>query len=375
LASYDKWGEDCVNKFNGMWSFALFDKEKRKIFCSRDRFGIKPFYFTEIDEKFIFGSEIKQLLHFYEKKILNKNILIDYLVTGIIEHNNETFFKNIFKLEQSHNLIYNLDSNEYKVYKYYDICLDKAINDLSCENSVAEYKNQFSRSISYRLRSDVKVGTCLSGGLDSSSVAAFAASIYNENSSSKFTAIHAKSIEKSSDESYYANRVAQYANLDINIIEPMAEDFKNIIDEVVYTQEEPFGGPSIFMQYFVMKKAKELNCKVMLDGQGGDETLLGYEKYYPAAYVNILKKRGIFKAIKMIKNSNKNNVKMSFKWILKYTVGGLFGTLRKFENKRKTSFIKKIYLNEFSYIDKLAKSYLDINELNPLNKANLMALF
>jgi asparagine synthase (glutamine-hydrolysing) len=363
LASYDKWGEECVTKFNGMWAFALYDKEKNKIFCSRDRFGIKPFYYTEIDGKFVFGSEIKQLLDFYENKVVNKNILIDYIVTGIIEHNNETFFTNIYKLEQSHNLIYNLENNQYKSYRYYDIHFDKKASNLNCTASVLKYKNQFLRSISFRLRSDVKVGTCLSGGLDSSSVAACAASIYNKSTGNKFTAIHAKSIEKPSDESYYAKRVADHSNLDLNIIEPKVDDFKKVIDEVIYTQEEPFGGPSIFMQYFVMKKAKELNCKVMLDGQGGDETLLGYEKYYPAAYVDILKKDGLFKAIKMVKYSNKNNHKMSFKWILKYTIGGLFSTLRKLEYKRKTSFIEKKYLNEFSFIDKLSKSYLQINEL------------
>ncbi|QFR48895.1 asparagine synthase (glutamine-hydrolyzing) [Sulfurimonas lithotrophica] len=363
LASYDKWGEKCVDKFNGMWAFALYDKEKNKIFCSRDRFGIKPFYYTEIDGKFVFGSEIKQLLDFYENKVVNQNILIDYLVTGMIEHNNETFFKNIYKLEQSHNLVYNLENNQYKSYRYYDIYFDKEASNLNCTDSVLKYKDQFLRSISFRLRSDVKVGTCLSGGLDSSSVAACAANIYNRNTVNKFTAIHAKSIEKSSDESYYAKRVAEHSNLDLNIIEPEVDDFKKIIDEVIYTQEEPFGGPSIFMQYFVMKKAKELNCKVMLDGQGGDETLLGYEKYYPAAYLDILKKDGLFKAIKMIRYSNKNNFKMSFKWILKYTIGGLLGRLRKFEYKRKTSFIKKKYLKEFSFIDKLSKSFLQINEL------------
>ena len=80
LASYDKWGEECVNKFNGMWAFAIYDKEKEIIFCSRDRFGVKPFYYTQVENKFIFGSEIKQLLEFYEKRFVNKKILMDFLI-------------------------------------------------------------------------------------------------------------------------------------------------------------------------------------------------------------------------------------------------------------------------------------------------------
>jgi len=93
IAAYDKWGESCVNRFNGMWSFALFDSKKNNIFCSRDRFGIKPFYYTEVANKFIFGSEIKQLLEFHPNNIVNKSILIDYLVTRFEDYNNDTFFE------------------------------------------------------------------------------------------------------------------------------------------------------------------------------------------------------------------------------------------------------------------------------------------
>ena len=110
LASYDKWGDKCVNKFNGMWAFAIYNKESNIIFCSRDRFGIKPFYYTTVNEKFIFGSEIKQLLVFTENNIVNTNILLDYVKFNLLEHNNETFFQNIFKLLPSHNLIYDLNT-------------------------------------------------------------------------------------------------------------------------------------------------------------------------------------------------------------------------------------------------------------------------
>ncbi len=360
LASYDKWGEACVTKFNGMWAFAIYDKEKKIIFCSRDRFGIKPFYYTEVDGKFVFGSEIKQLLDFYENNIANKDMLIDYIVTRVQEYDNKTFFENIYKLEQSHNLIYDLKNHTYKINKYYEISFCK--NNDTLEKSISNYEKELERAIDYRLRSDVKVGTCLSGGLDSSTVASIASKKYKEKSNQKFIAIHAKSTERETDESKYAKIVSDVSNLELNIVEPTSEDFKKYLDEVVFTQEEPFGSPSIFMQYFVMKKAKEIGCTVMLDGQGGDETLLGYEKYFPSAYIDIFKSEGPIKTLKQIKKSNENNAKMSISWILKYTIGSLFSNMRKKEYKRRTNFMNS-YNNKFGFFDDLAKNYFDINAL------------
>ncbi|MBS1589312.1 MAG: asparagine synthase (glutamine-hydrolyzing) [Bacteroidetes bacterium] len=360
LASYDKWKEECVNRFNGMWAFAIYDKQEDKIFCSRDRFGVKPFYYTQVGDKFIFGSEIKQLLEFYEEVYVNKQTLIDFIVTSFQEHTEGTFFESIYKLRASHNLIYDLKTNSLEIKKYYNINFTE--NQNSLDEAVQNYEIQFNRAVDYRLRSDVKVGTCLSGGLDSSSVATIAGKKYFEKTKEKFIAIHAKSIDKDVDESHYAKIVSEYANLNLQIVEPNIEEFKNNIDEVVYTQEEPFGSPSIFMQYFVMKKAKEIGCTVMLDGQGGDETLLGYEKYYPSAYIDIYRHVGFFNVLKEIRKSNKNNSKMSVKWILKYTIGSLFANLRKIEYKRRTSFLKP-YSNSFLFLNELAKRYLNVNRL------------
>lgn len=373
LASYDKWGQSCVNKFNGMWAFAIYDKERGVIFCSRDRFGVKPFYYTQVDKQFIFGSEIKQLLLFHEQNVWNKNIIIDYLVTGIQEHTNETFFSGIYKLEQSHNMIYDLKNHTYTVSKYYDIDFKK--NNIDINQSIDNYRQELQRAIDLRLRSDVKVGTCLSGGLDSSSIAAIASEKYQVNSSQRFAAIHAKSSEEATDESYYAQLAADKTDLDLNIIEPTQDDFIKNIDEVVYTQEEPFGRPSIFMQYFVMRKAKEIGCTVMLDGQGGDETLLGYEVYYPSIYIDVFRKHGLFRVLKEIKSSNKNNSKMSFVQILKFTIGTFFSYLRKIYYRRRTSFLKS-YNNKFVFLDKISEAYKEINKLQKLEilSTNLPAL-
>ncbi len=358
LASYDKWGEECVNRFNGMWAFAIYDKQKDIIFCSRDRFGIKPFYYTQIDDRFVFGSEIKQLLEFYQDRYVNEKILMDYLVIGYEEHTNETFFKNIYKLEQSHNLVYNLKTNRYTISKYYDI--NRYEIDKDENSSILAYKQNLDNSIKLRLRSDVKVGTCLSGGIDSSSIAAIASKIYKKKSNQRFTAIHAKSIQKNNDESLFAKNVADYCDLDLSIIEPSSVEFIGSIDEVIYAQEEPFGSPSIFMQYFVMKKAKELGCKVMLDGQGGDETLLGYERYYPA-YLASLSVLDFFKSfIKIVRNS-----KLSFFRLLAYVVYFMNTKIRFLRLKKKFHFLIDSSFNQISLnmMKENSKLYLDIAKL------------
>jgi asparagine synthase (glutamine-hydrolysing) len=305
LAAYDKWGKECVNKFNGMWAFALFDKEKNILFCSRDRFGVKPFYYSNTLEIFAFGSEIKQLLPFHPKRIVNTNILTDYLLYGLEEHTDETFFSGVKRLKPSHNLMYNLSNHTYTIEPYFSLMSDSNIDTLSEEQSMFTLHTVLTDAIELRLRSDVRVGTCLSGGLDSSSIAAIAAPYYFQKTHERFSAIHAKSMEAKTDESAHAKTVAKHCNLNLIITEPSLESITEIIDEVVYTQEEPFGGPSIIMQYFVMKTAKENNCLVMLDGQGADEILFGYESYYVFYFASLLKSWSVYRYVyELIKLKN-----------------------------------------------------------------------
>jgi asparagine synthase (glutamine-hydrolysing) len=357
LASYDKWGEECVKKFNGMWAFAIYDKERDIIFCSRDRFGIKPFYYTEIDDKFVFGSEIKQLLEFFDKKYVNIEIMLDYLIYGLEEHTNKTFFKKIYKLKQSHNLIYNLKKHTFEIKPYYSLEINRKLNELNESESIKFLKEKLKHAINLRLRSDVKVGTCLSGGLDSSSIAAIASIKYFENTNNKFTAVHAKSVENKTDESEFAKEVADYCNLNLIIVEPKLEEIANIIKEVIYTQEEPFGGPSIIMQYFVMKKAKEVGCKVMLDGQGGDETLFGYESYFSYYFAWLLSKFKLIKyieelkSIKPFKISKKRIVRNSVIFLIRDKLLFLENFMRKKRTFLKINYNRKKLKYFFEMLD------------------------
>ena len=354
LASYARWGEACVERFNGMWAFAIHDREEETIFCSRDRFGIKPFYYTEADGKFLFGSEIKQLLEFYPERYVNKTILADYLLYGLEEHSSETFFENIYKLEQSHNLIYDLKSNRYTIKKYFDLETDPATDTLDEQQSIALIQKRLKEAVSLRLRSDVKVGTCLSGGLDSSSIAALASQEYAQKSQEKFVAIHARSIEEQHDESAFARDVARHCDLELLEIAPRLDDITQNIEEVIYTQEEPFGGLSIFMQYFVMQKAKESGCTVMLDGQGGDETLFGYEHYYAVYFASLLKKGHFSQFIQELRQLE--TFKLSKRQVFKSTISTLLGN--------KMRHLKSLLGKEALKI----KTDYDINRLESLFK-------
>lgn len=272
LAAYAEWGEACVERFNGMWALAIYDSCTHHLFCSRDRFGVKPFYYYEDEERFIFASEIKALLPFIGQARANMRAMIPYIARGFLDGGAETFFSGIYRLAASQNLIYDLVRHQKRFATYYTIPRWEATS-----TSPAELLELLRDSIRLRLRSDVRVGACLSGGLDSSGVVALASEM--QDSRERLIAIHAKSSLKESDESAYARAVAEHLGLELHIIEPSFEEFVGNLDEVFYTQEEPFGGTSIFMQFLVMKKARELGCKVMLDGQGADEVFLGYEHY------------------------------------------------------------------------------------------------
>jgi len=359
IKAYQEWNTDCVRYFNGMWAFALYDKINSLLFCSRDRFGIKPFYYTETGGKFIFGSEIKQLLPFHTKNTANISTLMNYLISGFENYSNETFFDGVFQLGQSSNLIFCLQNRNFHIEKYYDL-KHSPDNTQLLNDAVKNYKNALFESIKLRLRSDVKVGTCLSGGLDSSSIAAVAAEYQRKEKNQDLTAIHAKSSMKASDESRFAIRVSEHCRLNMKLIEPDSIEFKNMIDEVVYTQEEPFVGVSVFMQYFVMQKAKALNCTVMLDGQGGDETLLGYERYYPAYLFNL----GFIGFVKALLESSGNS-KLSLLKILMYFFYFTNANLRIKRYKKNSRFLKPEYLEVFdqALIRESAYAYKNIFNL------------
>jgi len=362
LAAYDCWSDSCLERFNGMWAFTILDKSKNELFCSRDRFGIKPFYYTDNGEYFAFGSEIKQLLPLQNSVKADRVVLIEYLLINIDNHCERTYFQDIFALLPGHSMRISLTDFKVQIQQYYSL-YDRVIpNHNKLIDDTATLKAILKSSVSLRLRSDVTVGTCLSGGLDSSAISAIASKEYVDKTGRKFTAIHARSSERETDESDYANEVASFYNMDMHIVTPKTEDFVQLVDEVVYTQEEPFGSPSMFMGYHVFQKAKELGCKVMLNGQGGDEVLLGYERYYTAYLYSL-------SFIKRIKELilQANNSGLSYKEVFLYCFYFLSFRIRKAKLIGE-SLIKSELLKAYSFdtLKKSVDSFKDIYELQKL---------
>ena len=186
-------------------------------------------------------------------------------------YKNETFFKDIYRLNPSQNLVVDLENLNFQTSLYYEI----ASQEIRAQNPAQHLRMLLEDSIRLRLRSDVPIGSCLSGGLDSSCVNALIARL-NPNKNN-FVAIHAKSTLKENDESEYAKRVAESLGIELCVVEPSKQDYLENLEAVMLAQDEPFGSTSLYMQYLVMQKARELGIKVMFDGQGADEIFLGYE--------------------------------------------------------------------------------------------------
>jgi asparagine synthase (glutamine-hydrolysing) len=290
LESWKRWGARCVDRFNGMWAFALHDRESGTVFLSRDRFGVKPLYIAEVGRALAFGSEIRQLLPLLPSVRANRQVLREFLFAGIDEPVRPTFFEGIRKLPGGHSLTVRLGDGTCQERREYEISDRQAIEEP--EHAAAEYRGRLDDAVRLRLRADVPVGTCLSGGLDSSAVAALASGPYRGARGERFRAITAVSEEAANDESPYARAVAEGSGLDWITVRPTAADFAAAIGDVARTQEEPFGGPSVVMQWFVMRAARENGIPVMLDGQGGDETLLGYRRYFAAVMLERLREGG-----------------------------------------------------------------------------------
>jgi len=351
MAAYDFWGEECLDRFNGMWAFALYDKQKQVIFCSRDRFGVKPFYYTELNGKLLFASEIKQFTVFADwRAVANKKRLLDFLVHSIFDHTSETFFEGVFQLRGGEKLIYDLNASRYDIRKWYSLEEKYRESPLSFEQARDKFKEIFTDAVRLRLRSDVKVGSCLSGGLDSSSIVCVANRLLRENNREfrQETVSSCFDIKKY-DEQEYIDEVVRETNIISHKVFPQFEDLFHDIDLVAWHQDEPFASTSIYSQWNVFKTAKANDITVMLDGQGADEQLAGYDGYFTANF-NGLFRKGHFiklykemKAFKQIFGSRKFNPLMGLSYsILSIYFPNLSKLIaRKIISGNQTDWIKK----------------------------------
>jgi len=278
LKAYHCWGTEAFNRFNGMWATAIYDKNKDEIILTRDRFGIKPLYYSLIDENLIFGSEIKFVSSFFDKLATNEQMVYEYLRFNHIDHTDQTLFKDIFQIEPSTYMVYS--KNGIKSVEYFNI------SDVDSSKQIVE--NYLKDSIKLRMRSDVEVGSLLSGGIDSSAILGL---INSEKYTDKFQTFSAVfNEERFSEKKYIAKFKTNHLELNKHFIYPKAEDLPKIIDELIYTQEEPFRSLAVFSQYEIYKYIKaNTNTTVLLNGQGADEIFTGYTNFYYVYLLELLK--------------------------------------------------------------------------------------
>lgn len=281
IHAYEEWGVDCVERFNGMWAFVIYDKNKGILFFSRDRFGIKPLYFCKNEKGLIFSSEIKGILQHSISRIANDKIVYDFLILGFVDHSPETFFQGINRLMPGESMTYDLSQGTMEIFRWYDLSgRTGAAERISEEDAAKRIRELFEDSVRYRLISDVPVGSCLSGGIDSSSIVYAMRKIIKKNTIKTFSMVFPG---RKQDESTFIDEVVADTSVDSHKVSPTSNDLLSDLKDLIWTQEEPFGTLSIYGQYKVMELAHKAGMKVLLDGQGSDEIFAGYfiyHKYY-----------------------------------------------------------------------------------------------
>lgn len=293
LAAYATWGKGCISRFNGMWAFVIVHIKSNKIFASRDRFGIKPFYYWRSPKGFwAFSSEIKQftVLPGWEAR-MNRARVYDFLGWGLTDHTSETLFSEVFQLRggEAFEISINTLPKVLPIYQWYE--LRSTVYEGTFQDAVENFRVLFFDAVKLRLRADVSIGSCLSGGLDSSSIVCVMNDLLKRNGSDeKQRTVSACSEEKEYDERHFIDEVVNSRNLKALYTYPRGDSLLDTLRELIWYQDEPFASTSIFSQWCVYKTTAENGLKVMLDGQGADEQLAGYNEFVVARFAHLFKR-------------------------------------------------------------------------------------
>ena len=284
IAAYDYWKEKCLQQFNGMFAFAIWDEKEQELFAARDRFGEKPFYYYEDGNYFIFASEMKALWAVGVPRTIDEKMLLNYLTLGHVQNSmdkEQCFFENIYSLPPAHFLKISVNDCKSKIHKFWNINKEVKI-EISVPDAIERFTELFNNSVKYRFKSEVPAGASLSGGLDSSSIIA---GIYEQQiKNTRDTDIKLKTFSAvfpgyGKDESEYIDAVLARFGIDNFKVTPTPESLLKDFKKLCFHQEEPFSSSGIYAQYRVFEMAGQHGVKVLLDGQGADETMAGYPRY------------------------------------------------------------------------------------------------
>lgn len=303
IEAYREYGAECMNRFNGMWAFALYDTKEHKIIISRDRFGIKPIYTVDNDNVFAFASEIKAITAaFPNENIPNEICIYRYLSGSVNEDTDEKcFYRNIKIFPTAHYMIYDIRNHTKEYKRYWDVNEQAFYNKwIKGKDPVKTFKALFENAVQLRLRADVEVGACLSGGLDSSAIVGCASKKFGKKIHT-FSSIYT---DKECNEEPFIRKVNEMWDTIPHYIRPddYEKNFTQYIADLIYHHDQPTASASLYSQYMVMKGVQG-NVKVVLDGQGADELFAGYIPYYSYHISDLIDKNTFFakwKAIKLL---------------------------------------------------------------------------
>jgi len=283
LEAWKEWGPECLQHFNGMFAFAIWDSRTHELFCARDRFGVKPLYYQWDGRNFAFASEPKALVLTQDAAIRPRlEAVHDLLALDWVDHAAHTFFEGVWQLPAGH--YFHKTRDAVRLRSWWSLDPRNRVHGTPVELA-AEFAALFTDAVKLRLRADVEVGACLSGGLDSSAVVATAAPLA---SSPLHTFTCAYDEGPAYDERAYVRAVCESSGAQSHVVVPVGDDFWPVFDRLAYVQDEPTAGPGLYSQWKVMELAHHTGMKVLLDGQGGDETLAGYYRYLPIRMRDLL---------------------------------------------------------------------------------------
>lgn len=304
LQAYAEWGDEFVHRLNGMWAFAIYDRRRERLFCSRDRFGIKPFAFTVHAGRFLFASEIKAIL-----AVAPELAKPDYDGIAMVLRSSrgfrkqDTCFKEIHRLPPAHNLI--ATSSGIKVQRYWDYPEDM-YHSITDEEAAERVREILLDAVKIRMRSDVPVGACLSSGVDSSAIVCLLRDFFD----GPFETFTADYEGESFDESGAAQKLGKSLNMNVNLVPAVATEFIPSLRQCIYHLEMPERSAAVLPLWNIMKTARtKVTC--LLDGQGADELLGGYAHCFPYAAWDRLSRGQVLAACREIRVQSRNIGAMS----------------------------------------------------------------
>lgn len=319
LAAYQQWGVESFTKLNGMWAFALYDANKNEILFCRDHFGIKPLYFTNTNNFFLAGSEIKQFTAISEfVPLLNKSVAVNFLVRGWLNYSDRTFFDGVSELKPGHFLRYDLTTHQSEINEWYNLSSASASINPTYSEAVRNVNELFRDSVRIRMRSDVRVGSCLSGGVDSSSIVSV---IHKEQiANDDFVTVTSCYTDVRYDEQVFSDEVSNKTGFRAVKVFPDLNQLLDAgdLDKMIYHQDQPFSGASHYSEFKVFEAARKENVIVMQDGQGSDEFLCGYGEFYIAYLQELLFSFRWMKAIILLKEKSKQQKTTLLREILSF---------------------------------------------------------